>query len=121
MSTSNETHDQAAHGSVKSYLIGFVLAVILTIVPFMLTMNGYFTPGTTAAIVLGFAVFQVIVHLVYFLHLDPKSENGWNILALIFAVIILAIVLAGSIWVMHHLDTNMMPMHMTPDAVRNLP
>lgn len=121
MSTSNETHDQAAHGSVKSYLIGFVLAVILTIVPFMLAMNGYFTPGTTAAIVLGFAVIQVIVHLVYFLHLDPKSENGWNILALIFAVIILAIVLAGSIWVMHHLDTNMMPVHMTPDAVRNLP
>ncbi|HCH72216.1 MAG TPA: cytochrome o ubiquinol oxidase subunit IV, partial [Ochrobactrum sp.] len=56
-----------------------------------------------------------------FLHLDPKSEGGWNILALIFTVIILAIVLAGSIWVMHHLDTNMMPMYMSPEDVRNLP
>src|SRR5690606_39570135 len=67
--------DLAAHGSVKSYLIGFVLAVILTIVPFMLAMNGYFTPGTTAAIVLGFAVIQVIVHLVYFLHLRSEERR----------------------------------------------
>ena len=121
MSSAHETHDHAAHGSLKSYLIGFVLAVVLTVVPFMLAMNGYFTPAATAAIVLGFAVVQILVHLVYFLHLDPKSEGGWNILALIFTVIILAIVLAGSIWVMHHLDTNMMPMYMSPDDVRNLP
>ncbi|ASV85427.1 MULTISPECIES: cytochrome o ubiquinol oxidase subunit IV [Ochrobactrum] len=121
MSSGHETHDQAAHGSLKSYLIGLALAIILTIVPFMLAMNGYFTPATTAAIVIGMAAVQIVVHLVYFLHLDPKSENGWNILALIFTVIILAIVLAGSIWVMHHLDTNMMPMYMTPDDARNLP
>ncbi|MGU3399320.1 cytochrome o ubiquinol oxidase subunit IV [Brucellaceae bacterium D45D] len=126
MSSAHETHDHgtphdAAHGSLKAYLIGFVLAVVLTVVPFLLAMNGYFTPGTTAAIVIGIAVVQILVHLVYFLHLDPKSEGGWNILALIFTVIILAIVLAGSIWVMHHLDTNMMPMYMTPDDVRNMP
>ena len=49
MSSAHETHDHAAHGSLKSYLIGFVLAVVLTVVPFMLAMNGYFTPATTAA------------------------------------------------------------------------
>ncbi|MBB5700314.1 cytochrome o ubiquinol oxidase operon protein cyoD [Ochrobactrum daejeonense] len=122
MSSAHEIHDHgASHGNLKSYLIGFVLAIVLTVVPFMLAMNGYFTPGTTAAIVLGIAVVQILVHLVYFLHLDPKSEGGWNMLAFIFTVIILAIVLAGSIWVMHHLDSNMMPMYMTPDDVRNLP
>ncbi len=126
MSSAHETHDHgtphdAAHGSLKSYLIGFVLAVILTVVPFLLAMNGYFTPSTTAAIVIGFAVIQILVHLVYFLHMDPKSEGGWNILALIFTGIILAIVLAGSIWVMHHLDTNMMPMYMSPEDMRNMP
>lgn len=126
MSSAHETHDHgaphdAAHGSLKSYLIGFVLAVILTVVPFLLAMNGYFTPATTAAVVIGLAVVQILVHLVYFLHMDPKSEGGWNILALIFTVIILAIVLAGSIWVMHHLDTNMMPMYMSPEDARNMP
>lgn len=84
-------------------------------------MGGYFTPATTAVIVLAIAAVQILVHLIYFLHLDPKSEGGWNMLALVFTGIILAIVLIGSIWIMYHLDTNMMPMYMTPDNVRNLP
>lgn len=121
MSTAQQTHTEAAHGSVKTYLIGFCLAVILTAVPFALVMIGTFTPAVTAAIILGIGAVQMVVHLVYFLHLDPKSEGGWNILALIFTVIILGIVLAGSIWIMHHLDSNMMPMNMTPEAARNLP
>ncbi|ASU65510.1 cytochrome o ubiquinol oxidase subunit IV [Brucella melitensis] len=121
MSSPHQTHDHAAHGSLKSYLIGFVLAVILTVVPFALAMGGYFTPATTAVIVLAIAAVQILVHLIYFLYLDPKSEGGWNMLALVFTGIILAIVLIGSIWIMYHLDTNMMPMYMTPDNVRNLP
>lgn len=121
MSSAHETHDNAAHGSLKSYLIGFALAIVLTVVPFALAMGGYFTPGTTAAVVLAIAVVQILVHLVYFLHLDPKSDGGWNMMALIFTVIILAIVLAGSIWVMHHLDTNMMPMYMSPENARSMP
>lgn len=125
MASAHETHDHAAHGadhgSLKSYLIGFVLAVILTAVPFGIVMAGTFTPAVTAAIILGIGAVQMVVHLVYFLHLNTKSENGWNMLALIFTVIILAIVLAGSIWIMHHLDANMMPMEMTPEAARNLP
>ncbi len=72
-------------------------------------------------IVLAIAAVQILVHLIYFLHLDPKSEGGWNMLALVFTGIILAIVLIGSIWIMYHLDTNMMPMYMTPDNVHNLP
>ncbi|MBC2884120.1 cytochrome o ubiquinol oxidase subunit IV [Ochrobactrum sp. CM-21-5] len=119
MSAAHET--QAAHGSLKTYLIGFALAIVLTVVPFALAMGGYFTPATTAAIVLGIAAVQILVHLIYFLHMDPRSEGGWNMLALVFTGIILAIVLIGSIWIMHHLDTNMMPMYMTPEDVRNLP
>lgn len=114
-------HHEHAHGNLKSYLIGFALAIILTVAAFGLAMGGYFTPATTAAFVLLLAVVQVVVHLIYFLHMDSKSENGWNMMALIFTIIILATVLAGSVWIMHHLDSNMMPMYMTPEAARNMP
>ena len=125
MSAVKDTHGTtdhgADHGDLKTYLIGFVLAVILTAVPFGLVMVGTFTPAVTAVIVLGIAAVQMVVHLIYFLHMSPKSEGGWNMMALLFTVIILAIVLIGSVWIMHHLDTNMMPMQMTPEAARNLP
>ncbi len=53
---------------------------------------------------------QIVVHMVYFLHMNPRSEGGWNMLALIFTVVLVVIVLSGSLWVMYHLNSNMMPM-----------
>lgn len=102
--------DDHAHGTVKSYTIGFVLSVILTAIPFWLVMNNVIQSSTTTGLVImGFAVVQIVVHMVYFLHMNTKSEGGWNMLSMIFTLILLVITLAGSIWVMHHLNTNMMP------------
>ena len=53
----------------------------------------------------------MIVHMIFFLHMTPKAEGGWSMTALIFTIIIVGIMLAGSLWVMFHLNTNMMPMH----------
>ena len=104
-------HDEAAHGSMRDYVTGFVLSVILTAIPFWLVMNGVIaSAGMTAAVILGFAAVQIVVHMVYFLHMNARSEGGWNMLALIFTVVLVVIVLSGSLWVMHHLNTNMMPM-----------
>jgi cytochrome o ubiquinol oxidase operon protein cyoD len=62
-------------------------------------------------VLLGFAVVQMLVHMVYFLHMNAKVENGWSMLALIFTIALVLIMLAGSSWVMYHLNTNMMPVH----------
>ncbi|AVR97002.1 cytochrome o ubiquinol oxidase subunit IV [Pseudoduganella armeniaca] len=119
-------HDDgsAVHGSMKDYVIGFVLSVILTAIPFWLVMNNVIeSPATTAYVILGFAAVQMVVHMVYFLHMNSKSEGGWNMLALIFTVIIVVITLAGSIWVMYHMNKNMMPAmegH-TPQQVHDMP
>jgi cytochrome o ubiquinol oxidase operon protein cyoD len=59
---------------------------------------------------MGLAMIQVVVHMVYFLHMNRRSEGGWTLLALLFTILLLGIVLSGSLWVMHHLDVNMMPM-----------
>lgn len=102
--------DEGAHGSLKDYAIGFVLAVILTAIPFWLVMAKVFDKSsTTAAVVLAFAAVQVVVHMVYFLHMNGKAEGGWSLLATMFTLVLLIIVLAGSIWVMYHMNINMMP------------
>ena len=104
-------HDHTAdHGSLKSYTIGFVLAVILTAIPFWLVMGNVIEKSSIAGMVLlGLAVVQIVVHMVYFLHMNSKSEGGWTILALIFTIMVVVIMLAGSLWVMYHLNHNMMP------------
>jgi cytochrome o ubiquinol oxidase operon protein cyoD len=109
MSAAHETHAGAGHGSLKTYVTGLVLAVLLTVVPFMLIMTGAFSPSWLAFIALTFAVVQIFVHLVYFLHMDGSSEQSWTLMSLIFTIVVVVFVVIGSLWIMHHLDTNMMP------------
>ncbi len=104
-------HDEAGHGTLKSYMTGFVLSAVLTAVPFWLVMAHVIEDSQIAALaVMGIGFVQIVVHMVYFLHMNTKSEGGWTMLALIFTVVMVAITLAGSIWVMYHMNGNMLPM-----------
>lgn len=101
-----------SHGTLRSYLIGFVLSVILTALPFWLVMARPISSNEVTAIaIVAFAIVQIVVHMIYFLHMDFRSEGGWTMMALIFTLIIVFIAISGSLWVMYHLDTNMMPGH----------
>lgn len=104
-------HDDGhAHGTFRSYMIGFVLSVILTAIPFWLVMTGKLDNTQTALAIMALAVVQIVVHMIYFLHMNGRVEGGWSMLAMIFTIIVVVICLAGSLWVMYHLNTNMMPM-----------
>ena len=103
--------DVEYHGSYRDYLIGFIASVVLTAIPFALVMTGVLPQAATALIIVAFAAVQMVVHMIYFLHLHPKSEGGWNMLAFIFTVVIVVIAVGGCVWVMWHLNTNMMPIH----------
>lgn len=108
----HDGHDAhgAAHGSMRGYVTGFLLSVVLTAIPFWLVMNDVLGNSTlTAIVIMLFAAAQIVVHMVYFLHMNGRSEGGWTMLALIFTIIVVAIALAGSLWVMFHLNANMMP------------
>jgi cytochrome o ubiquinol oxidase operon protein cyoD len=96
-----------AHGSRRSYVTGFLLAIALTIVPFGLVMT-HASIGTPLIITV-FAMAQIVVHMVYFLHVNRSEEQRWNLMALIFTGIVVCIILGGSIWIMHNLYVNMMP------------
>ncbi|YCI05444.1 cytochrome o ubiquinol oxidase subunit IV [Ensifer sp. D2-11] len=112
-------HD-AGHGTLKSYATGFVLSVILTAIPFWLVMAGVLDSAVlTAAIIMALGAVQIVVHMIFFLHMNTRSEGGWTMMALIFTILLVAIALSGSLWVMHHLNTNMMPM--SPEIMKNMP
>ena len=105
-------HDVGPHSSFSGYMVGFVLSIILTAIPFWLVMNKVIADRTTAVLVLGaFAVVQILVHMVCFLHMNGKIEGGWTMLTTIFSVIFVAIVISGTLWVMFHMNANMMPGH----------
>lgn len=95
--------------SVKNYLTGFILSIILTAIPFAIVMMGSYSEAARLWIITVCAIVQIIVHLVYFLHLSPKSDGGWNFSAFIFMVLVVGIIVIGSLWIMFHLDMNMMP------------
>lgn len=97
----------ASHGSQKSYVVGFLLAIALTVVPFGLVMS-HASIGTPLLITV-FAMAQIMVHIVYFLHVDRSEAQRWNLMALLFTGIVVCIILGGSIWIMHNLYVNMMP------------
>lgn len=114
--------DHAAHGSYRYYLIGFGLSVVLTIIPFWIVLaevdvNLY----VALAVIFGFGAIQMMVHVFYFLHVTVAAEKGWQAMSLGFTAVLIVICLAGSIWVMFHLEENMMPAHEQIERARNLP
>ena len=104
-------HPGGAHGTFRSYMTGFVLSVILTAIPFWLVMGDVLDDTLkTSIVIMALAAVQIVVHMIYFLHMNTKSEGGRTFMALIFTITLVVIMLAGSVWVMYHLNHNMMPM-----------
>jgi cytochrome o ubiquinol oxidase subunit IV len=117
MSGQHEHHDDhhaqgdgIPHSTLGGYAAGFILSVFLTSVPFALVMGRVFDSSVvTSVILLAFAAVQIVVHMVFFLHMNTRAEGGWSMLALIFTVALVVITLSGSLWVMYHMNSNMMP------------
>jgi cytochrome o ubiquinol oxidase operon protein cyoD len=92
----------------QPYLKGFVLALLLTGVPFGLVAASLLPRFTTLVVIAVLAVVQVVVHLRYFLHIDLKSTPRDNLLALGFAAVLIFLMVGGTLWIMLDLDARMM-------------
>jgi cytochrome o ubiquinol oxidase operon protein cyoD len=103
-----------ARADFLSYTVGFVLAVLLTIVSFVVAQTDLLWPPgiPVGLVVLAFA--QIGVHLVFFLHLGSGPDNTNNIIALTFGLFVVFLVIAGSCWIMANMSWNMMPMSVPP-------
>jgi cytochrome o ubiquinol oxidase operon protein cyoD len=103
--------EESGEGSLGTYLVGLGLATLLTVVSF-------FIAGTTLVwrpsipIAIGvLAIAQMGVHLVFFIHITTGRDNVNNVMALAFGVLIVLLLITGSLWIMAHLNHNMMPMN----------
>jgi cytochrome o ubiquinol oxidase subunit IV len=96
---------------LAKYLIGFGLAIVLTVASFWAAGTGLiYGPAVPIALAV-LAIAQMGVHLVFFLRITTAPDNTNNILALAFGILIVTLVVAGSLWIMAHLDHNMMPVN----------
>ncbi len=97
-----------SRGSLKSCLTGFVLSLMLTAIPFALVMRGAWSASAALAAIFSAGLVQILVHLHYFLHLDASSAARWNVLAMIFTLLIMALFVGGTLWIMSTLNYRMM-------------
>lgn len=88
----------------KSYVLGYIFSVILTLTAYYLVVAGTVSGWTAAFIILALAVLQLAVQLFYFLHIDQGKKPRWNIISFFFAVLVVLIVVLGSIWIMVNLS-----------------
>jgi cytochrome o ubiquinol oxidase operon protein cyoD len=96
----NEHQHEEHQGSFKSYTIGFILSIVLTIIPLYMVLNHTVTGGDLIFFILIFAVLQFIVQLFFFMHIRSGEAPRYNVMALILGLVIAFTIVASSIWIM---------------------
>ncbi len=94
----HEAHE--SHGSFKSYTIGFILSIVLTIIPLVLVVNTGIRGLPLISSLLVAAVLQFLVQLFFFMHIKEGDKPRYNVMALILGVVIVFTIVAGSVWIM---------------------
>ncbi len=96
---------------IQGYVIGLFLATLLTFISFYVAQSNLFWKPSLPIALVVLAIAQIAVHLIFFIHITTAPDNTNNILALAFGVLIVALVVAGSLWIMYNLNHNMTPMN----------
>lgn len=97
---------------VLTYIIGFVLSVVLTFAAYLLVVHQMFSATTVLLVIAALAVVQFTVQMVFFLHLGQESRPRWRLVAMLFMAVVVLILVYGSVWIMDNLNYNM---RMTPE------
>jgi cytochrome o ubiquinol oxidase operon protein cyoD len=109
----SHAHEPAAHGghhgTLKSYLVGFGLSLLLTLLSFGCVMAGVVPQHLIVPGLMVFCVAQVLVQLGFFLHMGIAPEQRENLMVGVCALVFIAIVVVGSLWVLHNMNAYMMP------------
>ena len=103
-----DTQEHPLRREVGGYLTGLALAILLTAASFWVTTTNFIYGPALAVALLVLAVAQMGIHLVFFLHITTDPDNTNNVMALAFGILIVFLVVFGSIWVMTHMNQNMM-------------
>lgn len=100
---------------MKSYVLGFVFAVLLTLIAYFMVVNHALSGGALIGAIMGLAAVQLLVQLFFFLHFGQEKDSTWNQAIFYFMLLVLVIIVGGTLWIMYHLNYNMMTM--SPDQM----
>jgi cytochrome o ubiquinol oxidase operon protein cyoD len=98
------------HGSYRSNTTGFIFSLLLTLASFGIVMNGHIPASLTLAVIVTLAVLQIIAQMHFFLHLDNSPTQRWNVMILLYTLLIIVFVVLGTLWIMYNAHIRMMPM-----------
>lgn len=107
---------QTTHGSYLSYIVGFVLSVALTLVAYFAVVNDWLTGRGVLLFVTALAVVQLLVQLLFFLHMSQESKPRFNLMTFGYAAMVVFIIVIGSLWIMYNLNYNMVH-ELTPEEL----
>lgn len=97
------------HGTLKAYLIGFVSSLVLTSASFLIVITNFFSGQTLIYALIGLAITQAIIQLLFFLHIGQEPKPRWETITFCFTILVLLIIMIGSLWIMNDLNERMMP------------
>ncbi|MGP1945623.1 MAG: cytochrome o ubiquinol oxidase subunit IV [Arsenophonus sp. ER-QC15-MAG3] len=106
--TKKYNYNDIRYGIKKKYLIGFILSIILTVIPFLMVMYSTISHYNILCIVISTAIIQIMVHFICFFHMNTSFNDNWNFIAFLFTILIIGIIIIGSLWIMNNLNINMM-------------
>jgi cytochrome o ubiquinol oxidase operon protein cyoD len=109
-------HKSSSHGSYRSYTTGFIISIVLTLLAFYFVEQKVFEGWSLAISISILAVGQLLVQLLFFLHLGREEKPRWNLTAFLFMLLVIVIVVIGSLWIMHNLDYH----HEAPSTDRQV-
>lgn len=106
LTTIDQTYG-AGHSTLASYTAGFFFSVMLTLIPYEIVREQLLDGNDLIFTITMFALLQLAVQLIFFLHLSTKSKARWNLIAIIFTILMVSFLVIGTIWIMKNLSYNM--------------
>lgn len=113
MSMKPHTPKPKEHGTAASYIVGFILSLIFTVIPYYLVVNKTITGNALLITILGFAFIQMLIQIFFFLHLGRGPKPLYNVVFFVATAGLIAVVVGGSIFIMNNLYQNMSPSEVT--------
>ena len=94
--------------AMRSYCTGFILSLILTFIPYYIVTRHVVGSYELLLGITLLGVAQLLVQVIFFLHLPAKIKPYWDLIVFFFTLLIVSFLVIGTLWIMYHLNYNMM-------------
>jgi cytochrome o ubiquinol oxidase operon protein cyoD len=101
--------NSTGEGTLRTYVTGFVWSIGLTLTAYALVVHHTFSPTVLIAAIIGLALVQFMIQMLFFLHLGRETKPRWKLFVFLFMVMVVVILVFGSLWIMANLNYRMTP------------